>query len=817
MSTIALTKKTFILFLLFLSIHSCYSQARWIFHPTADPKAYGVYHFRKQFVLAVKPRQFIVRISGDDRYELFVNGKRLSAGPARGDVAHWRYETVDLAPALRKGRNTLAAVVWNQGKYRAWAQVSCQPGLWVEGGKDGGGVIQTDSSWKVIEDLAYLTPSEKEVVVCPFERFQADRYPWGWQEPAYDDRGWVSAKVTEWTGAEGTGAEVKDATGAEMMHAPEVKDVTRTDEVMSATGAEMPPLSPRRLVPRNIPFPEETPQRFATLRRSSAPYVNDHFISGTGDCMIPAHDSVTMIIDQGTLTTAWPELLISGGKGARVTITYAEAMVDSVSGSKGQRDEVAGKVIRGNADLLLPDGGGRRLFRPLWYRTFRYVGLTVATAGQPLRIHDLHSVFTAYPFKEVASFACSDTSLAAIWKVGWRTARLCGYETYMDCPYYEQLQYIGDTRIQALITYNVSGDDRLVRNAIEQFSNSFIAEGLTQSRYPSSRRQIIPPFSLFWIDMLHDYWRYRPDPAFVRQYFDGVKKVLDWHAGYIDSTDMLGRLPFWNFVDWPKEWPWKGWDEVSGIPDGVLNGHSSILSLQYVYALQKAVELFTAFHMDTEAAHYRGIADRLKNATLRLCWDEKRKLLAGTPEMHEYSQHANVMAVLVDLFPAETAGDLISRTAADSSIVKCTYYYRFYLNQAMKHAGLGDRYVSMLQPWKDMLQLGLTTFAERPEPTRSDCHAWSASPNYDFLATVAGIEPASPGFATVRIAPNLGPLQWAEGKMPVPAGLITFTFRRSGPRGIIGEILLPNSLSGSFVWNGKTIPLHGGRQKINVE
>src|SRR6186713_2678737 len=93
MSTIALTKKTFILFLLFFSIHSCYSQARWIFHPTADPKAYGVYHFRKQFVLAVKPRQFIVRISGDDRYELFVNGKRLSAGPARGDVAHWRYET----------------------------------------------------------------------------------------------------------------------------------------------------------------------------------------------------------------------------------------------------------------------------------------------------------------------------------------------------------------------------------------------------------------------------------------------------------------------------------------------------------------------------------------------------------------------------------------------------------------------------------------------------------------------------------------------------------------------------------------------------
>ncbi|WP_372490084.1 hypothetical protein [Chitinophaga sedimenti] len=32
--------------------------------------------------------------------------------------------------------------------------------------------------------------------------------------------------------------------------------------------------------------------------------------------------------------------------------------------------------------------------------------------------------------------------------MGWRTSRLCAYETYMDCPYYEQLQYIGDTRIR---------------------------------------------------------------------------------------------------------------------------------------------------------------------------------------------------------------------------------------------------------------------------------------------------------------------------------------------------------------------------------
>ncbi|HMI08133.1 MAG TPA: hypothetical protein VK528_11340, partial [Flavobacterium sp.] len=81
--------------------------AHWIFHPAADPHAYGVFHFRNQFKLAAVPERFVVFVSGDNRYQLFVNGKRIAVGPARADVAHWRYETVDLAPALKKGKNTV--------------------------------------------------------------------------------------------------------------------------------------------------------------------------------------------------------------------------------------------------------------------------------------------------------------------------------------------------------------------------------------------------------------------------------------------------------------------------------------------------------------------------------------------------------------------------------------------------------------------------------------------------------------------------------------------------------------------------------------
>ena len=115
-----------------------------------------------------------------------------------------------------------------------------------------------------------------------------------------------------------------------------------------------------------------------------------------------------------------------------------------------------------------------------------------------------------------------------------------------------------------------------------------------------------------------------------------------------------------------------------------------------------------------------------------------------------------------------------------------------------------------------MLKIGLTTFAEKPDPTRSDCHAWSASPEYDFLATICGIMPDAPGFKKVKIAPALGELTHVKGTMPVNDGMITVTLTRKNKNGIEGEIILPEKLTGRFIWNGKEIPLHGGSQKVSL-
>ena len=124
-------------------------KAHWIKHPNSN-EHYGVYHFRKQFDLKALPSKFIIHISADNRYWLFVNGKRVCTGPAKGDVAHWRYESLDIAAYLNKGENVLAVTVWNQGDYKAISQETYATGLVIQGNSETEAIVNTDESWKVM-------------------------------------------------------------------------------------------------------------------------------------------------------------------------------------------------------------------------------------------------------------------------------------------------------------------------------------------------------------------------------------------------------------------------------------------------------------------------------------------------------------------------------------------------------------------------------------------------------------------------------------------------------------------------------------------
>lgn len=755
--------------------------AFWITSPTAKQREYGIYHFRKEFTLTDKPATYLVHVTADNRYRLFVNGKAICSGPARGDLFNWFYDSVDIAPYLRTGKNTVAALVWNMGDLAPVAQVSNQTGFLLQGDTENEKQVNTDESWKVLQNTAYQPCSvdngerlKAYMVVGPGDEVNGNLYPWDWEKPGFNDQSWNNARVICSPQPLGYG----------------------TDNLWT-------------LVPRSIPLMQEIPQVFAEIRRTEGIKVEKEFLLGMDPLLIPAHTKVSLLVDQRFHTVAYPELTLSQGKGATVRLTYAEALFDK-TGNKGNRDVIDDKTIQGNYDIFTADGGTQRLFRPLWFRAYRYVQLDITTQDQPLRIEKFAAMKTGYPLTLKASFSANDPSLQEIWKTGWRTAQNCAGEAYYDTPYYEQLQYTGDSRIQALISLYTAGDDRLMRKAILDFYHSRTPEGLTQGRYPSNRLQIIPTFSLFWVSMIHDYWMYRKDDEFLRQFLPAIHEVMSWYGDRIDRrSKMLGPLTWWNFVDWDN---FNGW----GTAPGADTGSSSIITLQYAYTLRQAADLFDYFEDHEMGERYRDLAKRLCNHTYLQCYDEQKGLIADTPDKSSFSQHAGVWAILCDAISPDEAQLMMKNMLEDKSIGQVTFFYRFYLTQALRKMGMGDRYYGELKPWRDMLKLGLTTFAEKPEPTRSDCHAWSASPNYDFLATICGIMPDAPAFKKVIITPALGELTEVRGEMPHPSGNIVVWFKRKKNDILSVDINLPVSLDGTLVWKGKTVRLHGGKQKFDL-
>jgi hypothetical protein len=270
---------------------------------------------------------------------------------------------------------------------------------------------------------------------------------------------------------------------------------------------------------------------------------------------------------------------------------------------------------------------------------------------------------------------------------------------------------------------------------------------------------------------------------------------------------MLGPMPYWNFVDWADRWQ-------RGVPAGADNGHSATISLLYAYALDRAAVLEADLGLRAVAQSYRARADSLLAATRRHAWDPARKLFRDSPDSAAYSQQTNVLAILADAVPVAEQRAVMERVLSDTTLTPASYYFSFYTLEALQKVGLGDRYIEQIAPWRSMLALGLTSAPEKPEPTRSDSHAWSAHPNYGLLATVLGVRPASPGFKSVRIAPALGPLQRAEGRVPHPRGDIDVSLVRSGARGLRGTVSLPPGVTGRFVWNGRTMELHSGSHQI---
>jgi hypothetical protein len=688
-----------------------------------------------------------LHISADNRYKLYINGDFVGLGPQRGTLEKYYFDTYDLSLLKSKtGPYIISAIVWYDRETAPSAQISSRPGFFVVAEYYGDKMVSPLGTWKykkypdcetilVPEDMlcigaGYDLPGFTMEDICPtreiFEKEFVHVKALGY---AKNHKNGVPQLLLRWN-----------------LH-------PRTIPALIAERKNLGLC--RRVIKQNSEHDDVLQKQISLLTQNS--------LSGKAKpVIIPANSRYKMLLDNQNIVAGYPILLTGGGKNASISITYQEALQanDDVR-SKANRNEVGERKLIGITDRFRLDGRNNVVFETLWYRSWRYMELDIQTSEQPIELKSLFYRSTGYPLELKAKFESSEWFNRLI-EPGFRTLQLCANETYIDCPGYEQLQYIGDTRIMALLSYVLCNDDRLAREAIDAFDRSRLVNGLTQGGYPNRHVSELPLFSLIYILMLNDFLAWRKDVDFIRKYMLGVETILYYFKSLTRANGLIGKqtlhpeksclyMPEWFFVDWTEGPGWK-----NGEPIAAACGDSFIVSFFYLYALQQAVNLFKVTGDIKRADQIDSVAKNIQNILRKEAFDTKRQIFVDDPSGLNISQHTNILAILTDTYLGVVDGQLLlDNILNNSGMAKATVYFKFYLFEAMYHIGRADMIWPELKVWHDMLDNGLTTFAETPEPARSDCHAWSSHPLYHFIVSILGIRPEQSGNGNFSIRPLL--------------------------------------------------------------
>ena len=761
--------------------------------PKAPPE---VTAFRLQFDLA-QAATIRVHVSADERYLLYIDGQYVGRGPERGSEGAWFYETYDLN--LTGAPHTIVALVWQLGEIGPGAQIGLAGGFLLEAEGPHAELLSTKSaSWeaKSVDGISFRRPDiprRSPFFVQPIQITDGSSYPWGIEAGAGGG----------WAAAQGRREDVAFPFGLYPVHILQ------------------PALLPEQLTsPRHaghVRFVSDAawsdPQSVVVspdVSRSSEIPAWQSLLNEAKSLTVPAHAQRQVVIDLAEYVCAYPQMLVSGGRGSRITIGWAEALhLDASGKEKGQRDEVEGRTfIALCRDVFLPDGGNSRQFEPLWWRAGRFVQLLIETGDQPLTVAAFGLLETRYPLEMTSKFSSSDARLDNVIPLTLRGLQMCAHETYMDCPYYEQLMYIGDTRLEALITYAISTDDRLPRKAIFLYERSRLPDGLPRARYPSRDIQVIAPFALWWIGMVYDYALWRGDRAFVASMLPGVRAILDGFLRHVNSDNLLQAAAGWNFTDWTAGWP-------IGVPPEGFDGVSGVLNWHLVYTLGLAARLEEWAGEHLLAQRWQQWQGSIATAASAQFWDKERGLFADDLAHTAFSEHTQCLALLAGVLDQVVQARVAEGLLTDGSLTPTTIYFSHYLFETYYKLQQPAAFMKRMALWFELPEQGFKTTPEQPEPSRSDCHGWGAHPLFHYFATLLGIRPTSFGFERVEIEPMAGHLTSLTGEMVHPNGLIQVDLRFENDR-VTGEIALPAGLSGTFHFAGKTQPLQPGRQPVEL-
>lgn len=561
-----------------------------------------------------------------------------------------------------------------------------------------------------------------------------------------------------------------------------------------------------------------------------------------GESKTPVDQPANLLHDNDDWTTIFPQpdgdvhVLVDFG---REIIGYVQFDIDAPEGA----------IIDANFFEGIDDAGifwtwnlrnsfrytareGRQTFKSHIRRGFRYGSFTFRNLSRPLKIRHINTLLATYPVEARGRFAASDETLTKIWQVAAYTVQLCMLDTYVDCPAYEQVYWVGDARNSALVNAVAFGafdlTDRCVRLTGQSLSEELnkvkpphlqaMRTHIPTSHVVSGWFDEIPMWSFLWVWMAwENYWNTGDKNALV-DYYAYVKECMKRCELFLTDRDLFDIPDVWNLVDWAAQ-------DLER--DGEVISNTALMAQSFDYAARMASEL----GLSDEAAAHSALAERLRKAVNTYGWSEQYQGYVDTVrDQYAYERHqkltrsrgtktdtweefqakqrisepTNTLVLQCNIVPPERreavmrfvlaskAGKFIGSSperaefgSPDEIVPVGSPWFLFFTLETLFNEGMSSDALTILrEQWNRMLEKGATTFWEtfpgfigNGHWSRSLCHGWSAAPGYFLSTRVLGITPAAPGYKKIRIAPEPFHLTWANGTVPTPHGPVSVAWR----------------------------------------
>jgi alpha-L-rhamnosidase len=702
--------------------------ASWIGRAAStEPDQYT--YARREFTLRQGP---IVRarafVSGDQQYELYVNGQRAGKGQAYSYPDSMYYETLDVTGLLLPGAANAAGLVTSwQGPTKG--HPAGQPGVIAQINVHyADGRVEThvtDRRWRVLQG-PWLPGTQRDLegdLVDFTENIDGPAMPIGWQLPGFDDRSWAKATV--------------------FGRAP------------TPPWTSLVPVR-TRIVEHPVP-----PVSLTTL------------------------SSGAVVADFGKVYAAVPTVAFHRGVAGRTVTMRAGYLLDEPTPGQpftGVPGQVSIQHGTQHTDMSYSyvQRGGEEEFHPFDYLGFRY--FQIDNPGESLSPADIVALtrHTAPPPVAPATFSSDQPVLDAEFDLGAHSALFTAQEQYIDTPTREKGPWLFDGFNESRTAMALFGEQNLTRKSLLEFAQSqarYWPNGALNKIYPTGLGALdINEFTEVYPEWVWQYWMYTGDRALLSMVYGVLTRISDYVQRSVSAgTGLVTALPATSiYYSYPV---------VTRL---------NVLGVNVFRRTADVAEELGRPTAEVAQQHRRArmLTAAVNRRLTRPDGTYVDGLAEDGTQIPSASQTANACAVSYQVVPGDrlaTVAGYVSSLGMQTPPQTAPEVLR-----AMAMAGLYDDLVATLvdatiDGWANILTRGATFTWEvwNPSDANGDSmsHGWGSPVALEIQRTLLGVQPLEPGFARFEVSPPSGGPQTASGTVPTPRGTIAVAWARPQPAG----------------------------------